>query len=77
MPSDRDIEIIRRRIKVIQDDVAQIRGYLLQLGQPSTEALAALPDDDFERLAVLTRRSQGYASWLADDLDEMTMAVNS
>ena len=77
MPSDRDIEIIRRRIKVIQDDVAQIRGYLLQLGQTSTEALAAMPDDDFGRLAVLTRRSQGYASWLADDLDEMTMVVNS
>lgn len=77
MPSDRDIEIIRRRIKVIQDDVAQIRGYLLQLGQTSTEALAAMPDDDFGRLAVLTRRSQGYASWLADDLDEMTTVVNS
>lgn len=77
MPSDRDIEIIRRRIKVLQDDVAQIRGYLLQLGQTSTEALAALPDDDFERLAVLTRRSQGFTSWLADDLDEMTMVVNS
>lgn len=77
MPSDRDIEIIRSRIKVIQDDVAQIRGYLLQLTQAIPEALAALPDDDFERLAVLTRRSQGYASWLADDLDEMTMVVNS